>query len=1033
MKKITLLGALLVSTAMQAQTFYWPGTRVSELTSGTQYFIYNTANDGKDRSWFLFSDGSTLKTNNTSPKDFVTSENKYIFTLTKPAVMKSANHWYMKSVHGIVGVGGQTNNTETRDLYITPWFGNDEISKGSAKSEDENGLLQNPDEINTHVFAITQKDGPNLVADDNTYAWNGNDVSVAGEGSAWTRWSVAHPYAFYTVESKDVDPAAYAYYQELTARNGKLATLAFDMQKIYGLVQEGSKYYSNYKSSFEGSYEALIDGDDATYFHSTYTSGSDNEGTAEDAKHYLRAELPEATTEFYFITKRRTQNNNNRPTSILVEGCNEPDGTYETITTISEGLPTAENDYFYFSNKIKSETAYKYIRFTPQTTSPAQTRFFTYSEFYVIEANAETEAAMNAVKGLYACKEYVNQENIEGGNFDSSFLEAGQKLDDEFEKLSFKDESNEAQELLQANEKNHAEDPALGQYPTEAYNALKSAVESSTTSDELTAAVKAFKFSINAPVFLINGAYSVNYQTVGKSIYYDAEDAEHPLKWKDKTTNKYDKTMLWKFAGLKSATPELNTTYSAMNLSDQVYLWDVENMQITQTDPANEDGQVLVKTEGYVNPLHADSYGYIVRYQTFTPNSASAWTLQYVGESKNIEKIDDEKLAAYAELQTLIPACEPFADKIGTGLNQFTSEDLVPALTAAKEVAAKDIYEYPDMDVTATKDRLKAAKEALTINQPETGKFYRIKSVSKNKYVSSVPVADGRESLIDEADATTVFYLSDDNRLTNSIGVNLGSNSGPAGNSLGTTFEFQINNNGYYLIKSTERVEPLYPHYDNGDLLSYDFSGGVYADKLADAWTLEEVNDEASQPKITKQMTAQYATVAAPVALNIPADVKAYTVKVDGEVAKLTEITGGVIPAGVAAVIEKTGAGESYEFTFAPSGSTANANDLQGVYVETTIPAKNNAYVLANGTKGVGFYLLSETERVLGANKAYLSVPNDAAGVKAFVLDLGDLTGINSTEVAGEEVYYDLQGRRVLKPVKGIYVTKSGKKVFFTK
>lgn len=1024
MKKITLLGALLVSTAMQAQTFYWPGTRVSELTSGTQYFIYNTAVDG-DRSWFLFSDGSALKATNVNPKDFVTTEDKYIFTVNKPASSQSANHWYMNSVDGIVGIGGQTNNTEVRDLYITRWFGNNDITKGTAMSEDENGDPQNPNEVDTKVFAITKKEGANTDGSKD-YAWNGNK---ADEQTLWTRWSDAHPYAFYTVESKDVDPAAYAYYQELTARNGKLATLAFDMQKTYGLVQDGSKYYSNYKSSYEGSYEALIDGDDATYFHSTYSYEDDNEGTAEDPKHYLRAELPEATTEFYFITKRRTQNNNNRPTSILVEGCNEPDGTYETITTISEGLPTAENDYFYFSNKITSKTAYKYIRFTPQTTSPAQTRFFTYSEFYVIEANAETEAAMNAVKGLYACKDLT----VKDEDFESNFQQAGSAFDAQLEKLELSVNKTEANKLLADNASNYNDDPALGQYPTEAYNALKSAVASSTTSDELTAAVKAFKFSINAPVFLINGAFNGGYQTVGKSIYYDAEDAEHPLKWKDKTTNKYDKTMLWKFAGLKSATPELNTTYSAMNLSDQVYLWDVENMQITQTDPANEDGQVLVKTEGYVNPLHADSYGYIVRYQTFTPNSASAWTLQYVGESKNIEKIDDEKLAAYAELQTLIAACEPFADKIGTGLNQFTSEDLVPALTAAKEVAAKDIYEYPDMDVTATKDNLKAAKEALTINQPETGKFYRIKSVAKNKYVSSVPVADGRESLIDEADATTVFYLSDDKRLTNSIGVNLGSNSGPAGNSLGTTFEFQINNNGYYLIKSTERVEPLYPHYDNGDLLSYDFNGGVYADKLADAWTLEEVNDKASQPKITKQMTAQYATVAAPVALNIPADVKAYTVKVDGEVAKLTEITGGVIPAGVAAVIEKTGAGESYEFTFAPSGSTANANDLQGVYVETTIPAKNNAYVLANGTKSVGFYLLSETERVLGANKAYLSVPNDAAGVKAFVLDLGDLTGINSTEVAGEEVYYDLQGRRVLKPVKGIYVTKSGKKVFFTK
>lgn len=1024
MKKITLLGALLVSTAMQAQTFYWPGTRVSELTSGTQYFIYNTAvtTDGEDRTFFLYSNGTALAANKAKPSNFYTDNKAYLFTPKKPESPASVNHWYLNSIHGIVGMGGQTNNTEIRDLYITPWTAESEVTKAEVNSEPADGSAAT-DPNTTTVWTFTKVDGANpnpegSASVDREYAWNGNP-------SSWSRWSAAHPYAFYTVESKDVDPAAYAYYQELTARNGKLATLAFDMQKTYGLVQDGSKYYSNYMESTEGSYEALVDGNDNTYFHSSWSAG----GTDADPKHYLRAELSKKTTNFYFITKRRMDNNNNRPTSILVEGCNEPDGTYETITTISEGLPTVENDYFYFSNKITSETAYKYIRFTPQTTSPAQTRFFTYSEFYVIEANAETEAAMNAVKGLYACKDLT----VKDEDFESNFQQAGSAFDAQLEKLELSVNKTEANKLLADNASNYNDDPALGQYPTEAYNALKSAVASSTTSDELTAAVKAFKFSINAPVFTINGAGGgIGYSTIGKSIYYNVDNADNPLSW-NKATNKYDKTMLWKLAGLTTTEPALNTTYSAMNLSDQVYLWDVENMQITQTDPANEDGQVLVKTEGYVNPIHAQYDGLIVRYQIFTPNSASAWTLQYVGESKNIEKIDDEELAAYAELQTLIPACEPFADKIGTGLNQFTSDDLVPALTAAKEIAAKDIYKNPDLDVIAVKNRLKAAKEALTINQPETGKFYRIKSVSKNKYVSSVPVADGRESLIDEADATTVFYLSDDNRLTNSIGVNLGSNSGPAGNSLGTTFEFQINNNGYYLIKSTERVEPLYPHYDNGDLLSYDFSGGVYADKLADAWTLEEVNDEASQPKITKQMTAQYATVAAPVALNIPADVKAYTVKVDGEVAKLTEITGGVIPAGVAAVIEKTGAGESYEFTFAPSGSTANANDLQGVYVETTIPAENNAYVLANGTKGVGFYLLSETERVLGANKAYLSVPNDAAGVKAFVLDLGDLTGINSTEVAGEEVYYDLQGRRVLKPVKGIYVTKSGKKVFFTK
>lgn len=63
MKKITLLGALLVSTAMQAQTtYYWPGTRVDALTSGQKYFIYNTAYDKNsgpnDRGSFLYAQKS---------------------------------------------------------------------------------------------------------------------------------------------------------------------------------------------------------------------------------------------------------------------------------------------------------------------------------------------------------------------------------------------------------------------------------------------------------------------------------------------------------------------------------------------------------------------------------------------------------------------------------------------------------------------------------------------------------------------------------------------------------------------------------------------------------------------------------------------------------------------------------------------------------------------------------------------------------------------------------------------------------------
>lgn len=1036
MKKLLLISALMASSAMQAQdtekvTFYWPGQRVETLTDGQQYFIYNTAYFNGDRSVFLYSNGNALKTKNVSPKDFVTTDKAFLFTTNKPENPNHETHWYLNCIHGIVGHGGQTNNTETRDIYIAPWWKNgvvnDEVSRSTdTSSEDENGAIQNPNEVNTKVWAITSVAGVNTNSDFN-YAWNGES---AGDNS-WVRWTDAHPYAFYTIESKEIDEAAYVYSQELTAQNGKLGKIAFNLQKAFGLVQDGTKYYSNYKEATEGTYEALVDGNDGTYFHSAYNNGG-TDGV--DPKHYLRAELSSETNQFYFITKRRTTNNNNRPTSILIEGSNSGnDDDYTTITTVSS-LPTEANDYYYFSEKITANVAYKYIRFTPQATNTSS-RFFTYSEFYVISATAEVDNAMAAIKGLYDCKEI----SMKDDNFESSFLTAGQALDTQDEAIAFFIAKDEANKIIAANQNNTADDPQLGQYPTEAYTALQNAVNTCTTSAELETAIKTFKFSINAPVFLINGAGGgSSYSTIGKSIYYNPENTANPLYW-NKATNKYDKSMLWKFAGLTTTTPELNTTYSAMNLSEDVYLWNVENMQITQpSDPENGPEQILIKTEGQNNPLHADSHGWIVRWGTFTANSASAWTIEYVGESKVIEGIDEDQLAAYAELQTLIAECTPFKDKIGTGLNQFTSANLLTALATAEEVAKTDIYSNPGLNVTEARDNLKAAKEALTINQPETGKYYRIKSVANNKYISSKPVADGRQSLIDNPkDPSTIYYLSDDYRLTNSIALNLGENSHPAKTDLGTTFEFLINNNGYYMIKSTERVEPLYPHYDNGDLLSYDFTSGNYADKIANAWILEEVGEEENKPMITKNITAEYATLAAPVSLVIPEGIKAYTAQVNEQKAILSEITGDIIPAGTAVVLQKTGTENEYEFTFDATAAVQDENNnLVGVYAETTIPTDTKAYILAQPTgKKIGFYLLNATDRTIAANKAYLMAPAEATGIKAFTFDFGGTTGIENTEAITEEAeeYYDLQGRRVINPTKGIYVTKSGKKVLFTK
>jgi hypothetical protein len=73
---------------------------------------------------------------------------------------------------------------------------------------------------------------------------------------------------------------------------------------------------------------------------------------------------------------------------------------------------------------------------------------------------------------------------------------------------------------------------------------------------------------------------------------------------------------------------------------------------------------------------------------------------------------------------------------------------------------------------------------------------------------------------------------------------------------------------------------------------------------------------------------------------------------------------------------------------------------------------------------GVGFYKLSSTGTI-GAHKAYL-VSN--AGAREYFL-FDEATGIEAIEhsTLNIEHYYDLQGRVVTQPAKGLYI-KDGKK-----
>ena len=167
-------------------------------------------------------------------------------------------------------------------------------------------------------------------------------------------------------------------------------------------------------------------------------------------------------------------------------------------------------------------------------------------------------------------------------------------------------------------------------------------------------------------------------------------------------------------------------------------------------------------------------------------------------------------------------------------------------------------------------------------------------------------------------------------------------------------------------------------------------------------------------------------------------DIKAYIVSAfkpsTGEVT-LTRITD--VPANTGIVVK--GAAGTYSIPMGP-GETIVANMLRGVTTNTVlnkVEGDYTNYVLAKKNGNLGFYAVVDGS-TLSAGKAYLplptaSLPSGARSIK-LVFDDGGTTGISEASRLydnGEMIndkFYDLQGRRVEKPTRGLYVV-NGRKV----
>lgn len=156
------------------------------------------------------------------------------------------------------------------------------------------------------------------------------------------------------------------------------------------------------------------------------------------------------------------------------------------------------------------------------------------------------------------------------------------------------------------------------------------------------------------------------------------------------------------------------------------------------------------------------------------------------------------------------------------------------------------------------------------------------------------------------------------------------------------------------------------------------------------------------------------------------ANTEVYQVSLTGTALTLTKVDDRIINAGQGVVLKSTDANIVLLTSDTQSATSYATNSLTGT--DTQISNPGNAYALGYANSILGFYKLS-AGGTIKAHKAYLTYSGGGAP-EFFDLD-GNVTGIKAIDngqLTIDDAVYDLQGRRVSKPTKGLYIV-NGKKV----
>lgn len=256
------------------------------------------------------------------------------------------------------------------------------------------------------------------------------------------------------------------------------------------------------------------------------------------------------------------------------------------------------------------------------------------------------------------------------------------------------------------------------------------------------------------------------------------------------------------------------------------------------------------------------------------------------------------------------------------------------------------------------------------------------------------------------------------------------------------------NESGKYYHFMFKKSSKNYHSGNEGDAHYGDDAHTVfYTFEEVSSYTLNKVNLTATstdKDKLLKGITDQQtiSTFSAPYATVIPKGVTAYyaTQEYTGSTLYLQAIQeGDALPANEGVILVGNVGVKASDFVPATTENVANLKDENGVSLNkfsnsasSSILMENNDYILANGSLGIGIYKAQADTR-LKQGKAFLRM-GSTSNAPSFIMNFGgNATGVEITltdGATGEQVVYDLYGRRVTEVTKGRLYIVNGKKVF---